>query len=121
MPASPSQIKLTLPAEPQYARSVRMLAANLATLCGMTIDDVEDVRMAAEEGFVFSCATQKDELDVTFEVSESQIAIGFALGDEDAAPAEQAVYARLLLEAVCDEFELSTEASTLHLLKRAGA
>ena len=112
------QIRLSLPAEPQYARSVRMLAANLAALCGMTIDDVEDVRMAAEEGFVYSCATQGAELDVTFAVAESQIGIDFALGGEPEAAGEQAAYARLLLEAVCDECDLDEAGSTLHLLKR---
>ena len=41
-------VRLCVPAQPDYARTVRMMAANLAVLCNMSIDDVEDVRMAAK-------------------------------------------------------------------------
>ena len=50
----PKTVQLSVPAEPAYARSVRMMAANLAVVAGMVVDDVEDVRMAAEEGFVYT-------------------------------------------------------------------
>ena len=43
---------LSVPASAEYARSVRMLAASLAVTDDFSVDDVEDVRMAAEEGFV---------------------------------------------------------------------
>ncbi len=50
-------ISLSVPAEAEFARVVRMTAANLAVLCDMNVDEVDDLRMAAEEGFVYSCAT----------------------------------------------------------------
>ena len=39
-----------------------MMAANLAVCCEMSVEDVEDVRMAAEEGFVYACATRPETL-----------------------------------------------------------
>ena len=48
-----TQVNVTVPALPEFARSVRMMAANLAVVCHMSVDDLEDVRMAAEEGFVY--------------------------------------------------------------------
>ena len=44
---STSIVKLSVPAEARFARAVRMTASNLAVCCDMSVDDVEDVRMAA--------------------------------------------------------------------------
>lgn len=113
-------IRLSLPAEPTYARSVRMLAANLATVCGMTIDDVEDVRMAAEEGFVYSCATLDGPCDITFVVGDGQVGVDFGLGPVSGPEVDEVTQlAGLLIEALCDEYVVDDEASVLHLLKRA--
>ena len=57
-----SVVRLCVPAEARYARSVRMMASSLAVVSGMGIDDVEDVRMAAEEGFVYNCVTGVNDL-----------------------------------------------------------
>ena len=85
------------------------------------VDDVEDVRMAAEEGFVYSCATAPESCDVTFELSEAQVRASFSLGAEPVDPSDDALgLAELLLSAVCDEHGLSDDGSTLVLVKRAG-
>lgn len=118
----PEQIvRLSVPARPDYARTVRMMAANLAVVCNMSVDDVEDVRMAAEEGFVYSCATAPESCDVTFELSEAQVRASFSLGAEPVDTSDDALgLAELLLSAVCDEHGLSDDGSTLVLVKRAG-
>lgn len=111
-------IRLNVPAEPAFARSVRMMAASLAVVGQMTVDDVEDVRMAAEEGFVLACATEPSELDVTFTLGESRVEIDFSLGE---GPADASgSYADLLLAAVCDEYLIDKARACLHLMKRIG-
>lgn len=111
-------VRLNLPAEPVYARSVRMMAANLAVVCQMNVDEVEDMRMAAEEGFVLACATQPANLDVTFTLGRESVEMDFSLGET--SPDEPGSYAALLLEAVCDEYCIDEAASLLHLVKRIG-
>ena len=91
-------IRLTVPAEPAYARSVRMMAANLAVLGEMTVDDIEDMRMAAEEGFIRACATEPEAMEIAFTVERGDLA-------------------DLLLAAVCDEYRV--EGALLHLSKKA--
>lgn len=126
---SSDAIRLSLPAQPHFARSVRMLASTLAVANDFSVDDVEDVRMAAEEGFVYACATGIDACEISFSLGERSVSMDFPLGETPAA--EGAAYTEvdedidlveLLLDAVCDEFAvLEAEAgSTLHLLKRAG-
>lgn len=115
-------VRLSVPAEADFARTVRMMAASLAVECDMNMDEVEDVRMAAEEGFVYCCATAPQTCEVSFALSAGQVRTSFVLGPEE-APAQDAALdlAELLLSAVCDEHGVSEDGTTLDLLKRAGA
>ena len=111
-------VRLTVPADPAFARSVRMMAANVAVVGGMGIDAVEDVRMAAEEGFVYACATEPDGVEVTFTLAKGVMEMDFSLGE--AEPQDDSIeLVEVLLDAVCDEFFESEDGTALHLSKRA--
>ena len=116
-------IRLCVPAEAAYARVVRMTASNLAVLADMDVDDVDDVRMAAEEGFVYACATAPAACDVVFTVSSEEMRIDCALGEVDAADDEQTDLDLIeaLLNAVCDDFGFTDDGSRLVLIKKAGS
>lgn len=115
-------VRLTVPAEPQFARIVRMTAANLAVCCDMPIDDVEDARMAAEEGFVYACATVQNDCDISFTIDDGQVSMTFSLGlelkEEDEDSSLDLVEA--LLGAICDESQVSDDETQLTLIKRTG-
>lgn len=113
-------VTLGVPAEPAYARVVRMTAATLAVGCDMSVEDVEDVRMIAEEGFVYCCATAPEAAEVRFALSEGRVAMEFSLGA--AAPQDDSVdLVRVLLAAVCDEFAfVGEDGRTLRLARAAG-
>ncbi len=117
-------VTLSVPARPVYARLVRMTAANVATLADMSVDKVEDVRMAAEEAFIYACATEPGELlDIVFTVSPGILTMSFELGDvsfETAADADPtAVYTDLILASVCDTYEKREHPQSLYLELRA--
>jgi serine/threonine-protein kinase RsbW len=116
-----NSVRLSVPAEASYARVVRMTAANLAVLAEMGVDDVEDVRMAAEEGFVYACATAPEICEVTFYVSNDAIRIDFMLGDADAEDDDDTDLDLIeaLLSAVCDDFGFSEDGANLSLVKKA--
>ena len=104
---------LRVPAEAVFARSVRMTAATFAVSCDMSVEDVEDVRMIAEEGFVYTCATAPESVEVRF------VTMDFSLGDTE--PSDESVdLVRVLLSAVCDEFAFEDDGSTLHLVRASG-
>lgn len=48
-------ITLTVAGDPRLARLVRMTAANVGALCSMSVDRIEDIRMAARK-HLFSAA-----------------------------------------------------------------
>ena len=112
-------VTLSVPAEADFARSVRMTASTLAVCCDMSVEDVEDVRMIAEEGFVYACATAPERVSVTFSLEGSTMGIDFELGERE--PADESIeLVEVLLSAVCDVFSVSEDGRTLHLVKRAG-
>lgn len=122
-------VKLTVPARSEYAKTVRMTAAELASRIGMSYDDVDDVRMAAEEAFVFACSHVVAGADITFVFDIGDDGLAIVVGplpvrsEEDNADESADRYAAFILESVCDEFEVQQGdgTCTLALLKRCGA
>lgn len=115
-------VRLSVPPEPAFARTVRMLAASLAVACDMDVDTVEDVRMAAEEGFVYSCATEPEVCDITFMLREGEISASFSLGADEVDEDEGAQgLVELLLSAVCERYGVSDDGATLEMVIGSGS
>jgi len=123
-------VTLTVPNRSDFAKTVRITAAELASRVGMSYDDVDDVRMAAEEAFVYASPRVAPEqaVEFTFGVGEGQLTI--TVGPLTASPDEArdadlgGRYATFILESVCDHVDVLTEgeACSLRLVKRtAGA
>ena len=122
---SPTRVTLTVTADAHLARLVRMTAANVAMLSSMSVDRVEDVKMAAEEAFIYACsAAPGSELAIGFEADEKQVGMRFVLdapafpvAEEDGDPAQD--YADLLIGAVCDSYEKLESPATLAMSLKA--
>lgn len=121
------RVTLTVPAKSEFAKTARMTVAELASRIGMSYDEVDDVRMAAEEAFIYAC-NRADGGNVTFSVDLIEDGIVMIVGPvlvADGATPEDEVqdrYAAFILESVCDEFEISrtAEGNMLRLVKRMG-
>jgi serine/threonine-protein kinase RsbW len=123
--ADGDKVVLTVPARSEFARTVRMTAAELASHAGMDIEAIEDVRLAVEEAFVFASVRVADsDLTFSFTVGGGWIAVEVAPllpgEDDDEGPALGERYSRFILESICDEFELVTDEGIcrLRLVKR---
>jgi serine/threonine-protein kinase RsbW len=122
------KITLIVPAKSVYAKAVRMTAAALATRIGMTYDEVEDVRMAADEAFVYASDTLRENAEVKFLITlgDDDIEIDVGLGAEspesDQDSDRSVAYATFILESVCDRYEFASDENGAHLrlFKRAG-
>ncbi|MHB9003576.1 MAG: ATP-binding protein [Coriobacteriia bacterium] len=115
------RITLTVPSRPEYAKTVRMTAAAIVSRTNLPYDEVDDVRIAAEELFVYACdhSPHEGEVEIEFLIDETNVQIRATLGDaarvadEDAE--RRAAYATFILGAVCDHFEMSTDERGTHL------
>lgn len=119
---SESIVRLAVPAQPSYARTVRMLVANLAVLCNMTIDDIEDTRVIAGEAFAYVCATSPEVCEMAFGVKDDGLSMSFSLGEvipeNDEEAQEWVEITKLLLVAASDSFEM--EEKVMRVSKLAG-
>jgi anti-sigma regulatory factor (Ser/Thr protein kinase) len=121
------RVVLVVPSKAEYARTVRLAAAELAARAGMDIDGIDDVRMAVEEAFVFASERAvRGDLEFAFVVAPGSVEL--TVGPLGAGPAQEdspdrgEMYARFILETICDEFELTGDdgAGSLRLVKRSG-
>lgn len=118
-----TNVRLSVPAEAVFARTVRMTAATLAVACEMDVDEVEDLRMAAEEGFVYACATRPNACDVLFDLAPEEVVMSFSLGNElpdDSKDETDLDLALLLLSAICDDCGVSEDGESLVIIKKVG-
>jgi serine/threonine-protein kinase RsbW len=124
---SAERITLTVPATAEFAKTVRMTASALVSRTGMTYDEVDDVRMAAEEAFVYACDhnPQSGSVTVEFDLDSDGIEVKVALSDSlrsaDEDSERRAAYATFILQSVSDTFEMSSDDSGpyLRVTKRA--
>jgi anti-sigma regulatory factor (Ser/Thr protein kinase) len=131
------EIVLTMPASPDLLRIARLAAAGLAGRLGFSFDAVEDVKIAVDE-LCFALVggrARHGVLTLTIRLGRDHLEIegvGRYDRDEDRAPVHPdeassiegglSELSALILAAVVDEHELSTDGPAPHfrLLKRRG-
>lgn len=117
-----NNVSLRLEAKPALARLVRMTAANVAVLSSMSVDRVEDLRMAAEEAFVFACSCIPGQMvTVDFNADDQHVGMTFDMGSAPISESDDSAcaYADLILASVCDSYEKLSEPSRLVLDMKA--
>ena len=115
-------VRLVVPAAPEYLRLVRLTAAGLASRLGFTFDEVEDLRIAVDE-LCFLLVGDGDSLERTMQLRyfagpDSIVIEGETVLDGPAPePNELSVQ---ILGALVDEHAVDGEGSTVRfrLVKR---
>ncbi len=124
------RITLTVPAKSEYAKTVRMTAAALATRAGMSYEGVDDVRMAVDEAFIYAVDSLSPESEVTlvFKADDETLEIVTHVGkceqDSDEEAERRAGFAAFILDAVCESHEFVSDESggrALRLVTRRGS
>jgi anti-sigma regulatory factor (Ser/Thr protein kinase) len=106
--AGREEVRLTLPAVPEYARIVRLTAAGLASRLGFTYDEVEDLRIAVGEACSHLLGNDGHDgtLGVTYLLEPDRITIE-AVGEfTDAADGAVQALSEQILDAVVDSHKL---------------
>jgi serine/threonine-protein kinase RsbW len=112
------EVRLTMPATPDLLRVARLAAAGLAGQMGLSVDEIEDVRIAVDE-LCFALVRghgHDGTLTLTFRLGDDRLTIEGA-GDFDPAAAAPAAdlaagpdlseLSALILGAVVDEHEIT--------------
>ena len=107
-------VRLVVPAAPEYLRLVRLTAAGLASRLGFTFDEVEDLRIAVDELCFHLLGDADDDppsdeprtMDLTYSAGADFISITGRTGSTGAAP-EPSELSVQILDALVDEHEVS--------------
>lgn len=107
-------VRLVVPAAPEYLRLVRLTAAGLASRLGFTFDEVEDLRMAVDE-LCFHLLGDTDDraalaedrtMDLVYSAGSDSITITGRTGLSGAVP-EPSELSEQILDALVDEHEVT--------------
>jgi hypothetical protein len=114
-------VTLTVPGHPAYLRLARLAAADTGARAGLSIGDLEDLRIAVDE---LAYALIGDErsgapLTLRFLAADGMVEIEGTCAARGAAP-ELGSLARTIIDVIADEHELGDDGDTRHfrLLKR---
>ncbi len=114
-------VRLVVPAAPEYLRLVRLTAAGLASRLGFTFDEVEDLRIAVDElcfhllGDVDDDDDPFDEprtMDLTYSAGRDSITITGRTGLIGPVP-EPSELSEQILDALVDEHAVSGDDSVI--------
>ena len=121
-------VTLMVPAKDEYAKTARMTAAALVSRMDIAYDELDDVKTATEEAFIYACDAEPLSGEVTLHFYldddslriEVPIAPGSRTWSEDAEA--RSALATFILQGVCDTYEMSSDESGawLRLEKRFG-
>lgn len=107
-------VRLVVPASPEYLRLVRLTAAGMASRLGFTFDEVEDLRIAVDE-LCFHLLGERDDvipsdegrtMDLIYSAGADCITITGRTGLSGAVP-EPSDLSEQILDALVDEHEVS--------------
>ena len=100
-------VVLTVPAQPEFLRVVRMTASGLGSRLGFTIDEVDDLRLALDElCFALIGKGIEGSLELTYVLEEHALVISGEVAKETSAAGELNDLSRQILTALVDEHQL---------------
>jgi len=107
--SSGDEVRLVIPAKPEFLGLARVTAGGLATRLGFTYDQVEDLRLAVDEMcFALTGARGRDgTLELRFELTEAGIAIVGEGHFPSPVSLQWAPISEVVLKALVDEHSLS--------------
>jgi serine/threonine-protein kinase RsbW len=110
-------VRLVVPAAPEYLRLVRLTAAGLASRLGFTFDEVEDLRIAVDE-LCFHLLGEVENgddperggrtMDLTYSAAADSITITGRTGASGVGP-EPSELSEQILDALVDEHEVGSD------------
>lgn len=108
-------VEVRIPASVVYVSTLRLTAASLAARCDLTIDDIEDLRLAVDEAcaLLLPHAESQSTLDARFELAEGRLAVETSVQTDDAAEPDRSGYAWTVLGALATAVDVRKDEGRL--------
>lgn len=108
-------VEVCTPADVVYVSTLRLAAASLATRCNLTVDDIEDLRLAVDEAcaLLLPHATASSTLNARFEVGEGELRVHTSVATSGTAQPDRDGFAWTVLGALASDVAVHAEAGRL--------
>jgi serine/threonine-protein kinase RsbW len=111
-------VEVRIPADVVYVSTLRLTAASLAARCDLTIDDIEDLRLAVDEAcaLLLPHASPDTPLDARFELSTGRLEVATSVSTGDEAEPDRSGFAWTVLGALASSVDVRKEPGRLSIL-----
>jgi serine/threonine-protein kinase RsbW len=104
-------VEVRTPADVVYVSTLRLTAASLAARCDLTIDDIEDLRLAVDEAcaLLLPLASAESTLDARFELANGKLAVATSVLTAEGAEPDRTGFAWTVLGALASSVDVAHE------------
>jgi serine/threonine-protein kinase RsbW len=108
-------VEVRIPAEVVYVSTLRLTAASLAARCDLTIDDIEDLRLAVDEAcaLLLPHAAADSTLDARFELHSGRLSVNTSVATDESAEPDRDGFAWTVLGALATTVDVRNAAGRL--------
>ncbi|HEU5266503.1 MAG TPA: ATP-binding protein [Jatrophihabitans sp.] len=108
-------VEMRVPADVVYVSTLRLAAASLGARCELTIDDIEDLRLAVDEtcALLLPLADPGSTLDARFRLAPSHLAVETSVAAPAGSEPDRGGFAWTVLEALASTVEVVRDGSRL--------
>lgn len=108
-------VEVRIPADVVYVSTLRLTAASLAARCDLTIDDIEDLRLAVDEAcaLLLPHASASSTLDARFELAAGRLTVETSVRTGDVAEPDRSGFAWTVLGALASSVDVRKDAERL--------
>jgi serine/threonine-protein kinase RsbW len=102
-------VEMRVPADVAYVSTLRLTAAGLAARCDLTIDDIEDLRLAVDEAcaLLLPHAEPGSTLQARFELMRGRLAVQASVEASDGVEPDRNGFAWTVLGALATSVDVS--------------
>lgn len=111
-------VEVRIPADVVYVSTLRLTAASLAARCDLTIDDIEDLRLAVDEAcaLLLPHASGGAPLEARFELASGRLAVETSVRTDDTAEPDRSGFGWTVLGALASSVDVRQEAGRLAIV-----
>jgi serine/threonine-protein kinase RsbW len=111
-------VSVNVPADVSYVSTLRLTTASLAARCGLTVDDIEDLRLAVDEAcaLLLPHAIPGTTLDTRFRLSAGELAVDATVVSVDGADPDRSGFAWTVLGALASDVDVLGDGDRLTIV-----
>ena len=114
-PTGPDIVEISVPADGAFVSVLRSVTAGLASRCDLTLDEIEDLRIAVDEAcaLLLPHALPGTSIMVRFTLARGSLAIHAAVPASEGADPDQNSFAWTVLDALASTVSVAHDGSEL--------